>query len=139
MKLTKIRLQRVHYMPKDLEPGTLYVSEEFDSVLHICACGCGSKISTPLGPTEWSFKDTPGGPTLYPSVGNWQLPCQSHYWIRAGRIEWSIKWSPEQIAAGRKHEEERRNAYYDALNHQRKGWGSRLWRWIGGLLNCIFR
>jgi hypothetical protein len=20
--------------------------------------------------------------TLMPSIGNWQLPCQSHYWIR---------------------------------------------------------
>ena len=134
MKLTQIRLERVHYMPEVLEPGVLYVSEEFDSVLHLCACGCGSKVSTPLGPTEWSFKDTPDGPTLDPSVGNWQLPCQSHYWIWAGRVEWSTKWSPKQIAAGRRHEEDKRRSYYAALDRQRGGWWSRLWQRIGDLL-----
>ena len=40
----KIKLQRVQYMPKDLKPGVLYVSEQFGAAAHLCACGCGSKI-----------------------------------------------------------------------------------------------
>ena len=60
-------------MPQDLRPGVLYVSEEFGAAAHLCACGCGEKVSTPLGPTEWSLEETGGGPTLRPSVGNWQL------------------------------------------------------------------
>jgi hypothetical protein len=132
VKLTHIRLQRVHYMPKELEPGVLYVSKEFNSVLHLCACGCGSKVSTPLGPTEWSLKDTPRGPSLWPSVGNWQLPCQSHYVINAGQIQWARKWSTEQIAAGRKHEDERRQEYYNAIHRKRSSAWSRFWRrWLG--------
>lgn len=53
-----MELQRVHYMPKDLKPGILYVSEEFGAAAHLCACGCGMKVSTPLGPTEWSVEET---------------------------------------------------------------------------------
>ena len=82
-------MQRVHYMPKELRPGVLYVSEEFDIAMHLCACGCGSKVKTPLGPTEWSVEETKSGPSLRPSVGNWQQACQSHYWINRGEVRWA--------------------------------------------------
>jgi hypothetical protein len=131
-KLKHIRLERVHYVPKTLVHGVLYVSEEFDAAVHLCACGCGSKVSTPLGPTEWRFQESPAGPTLTPSVGSWQLPCKSHYFIRNGNIVWSGRWTPEQVAAGRKKEEHRRRAYYDALDRKRGGRVRRLWRWIKG-------
>lgn len=129
----KFGLQRVHFMPKELKPGVLYVSEEFDIAMHLCACGCGSKIRTPLGPTEWAVEETGSGPSLYPSVGNWQQTCQSHYWINRGEIRWAGKWTPEQIAAGRRHEEERRRAYYDALDSKHAGKMRRFWRWFRGL------
>lgn len=129
----KIELKRVHYMPKELKPGVLYVSEEFGAAAHLCACGCDSKIRTPLGPTEWAFEQTDSGPTLYPSVGNWQQPCQSHYWIYRGDVIWSDKWTPEQISAGRRYEEVRRHAYYDALDRQRGRALQRFWLWLKGL------
>jgi hypothetical protein len=119
-------------MPKELKPGVLYVSEEFGIALHLCACGCGSKIKTPLGPTEWSFEETTKGPSLNPSVGNWQERCQSHYWIYRGEIEWAAKWSPKQIAAGRRYEEKRRRAYFDALDRKRNKFQG-FWRWVSGL------
>lgn len=130
----KFAMQRVHYMPKELKPGVLYVSEEFDIAMHLCACGCGSKVKTPLGPTEWSVTETRGGPSLRPSIGNWQQPCQSHYWITGGKIVWGKKWTPKQIAAGRRQEEERRRAYYDALDRKRGGLLQRLWSWLKQLL-----
>ena len=129
----KIELQRVHYMPKELRPGVLYVSEEFGVAAHLCACGCGATIRTPLGPTEWSLEETDGGPTLDPSVGNWQQACQSHYWIYRGTVRWSDKWTPAQIAAGRSNEEARRRAYYDALDRRRGGALWKFWRWVKGL------
>src|SRR5258706_1745323 len=98
----KFELQRVHDMPNELKPGVLYVSEEFDTAAHLCACGCGSKIRTPLGPTEWSVEQTDSGPSLYPSVRNWQQACQSHYLIHRGEIRWAAKWTPEQIDARRR-------------------------------------
>jgi len=126
----KIKLQRILYMPKELKPGVLYVSEEFGAVAHLCACGCGSKIRTPLGPTNWIFEETGRGPTLRPSVGNWQQDCQSHYWIYRGEIKWADKWTPEQIAAGRCDEEERRRAHYEALYPLRGGVLKSFWRWV---------
>lgn len=128
----RFTLQRVHYMPKELEPGVLYVSEEFGTAAHLCACGCGAKIRTPLGPTEWVVEDTARGPSLTPSVGNWQQPCLSHYWIYEGEIRWAAKWTPAQIAAGRHREQERRRAYYDALYRERSLL-VRFWRWLLGL------
>jgi hypothetical protein len=130
----KFELQRVRYMPKELAPGILYLSEEFDIAMHLCACGCGSKVKTPLGPTEWSVVETKSGPSLRPSVGNWQQGCQSHYWITNGEVRWAEKWTPEQIAAGRRHEEERRHAYYDALDRTRGGTLQRIWSWLKRLL-----
>ena len=129
----KIELQRVHYMPKELKPGVLYVSEEFGAAAHFCACGCGAKIRTPLGPTEWAFEETDSGPTLRPSVGNWQQVCQSHYWIYCGEIIWANKWTPKQIASSRRDEEERRHAYYDALDRQHGRILRRFWYWVKGL------
>lgn len=133
IKVERIKLQRVHYMPKDLVPGILYVSEEFGTAAHLCACGCGAKIRTPLGPTEWCFFETPNGPTIYPSIGNWQQPCQSHYFIRNGQIVWAPKWTSEQIEAGRAAEKLRREAYYDEL-YKKKGIFRKILDWIKGLL-----
>lgn len=132
--MTKIKLQRVQYMPKELEFGVLYVAEEFGAAAHLCPCGCGSKIRTPLDPTEWSLEETDQGPSLYPSVGNWQQACQSHYWIHKGEIRWSDQWSHEQIAAGRRREETRRTIYYNDLYKHQGGIFQRLLLWLRGLL-----
>lgn len=129
-KLKKISLVRVHYIPKTLEPGFLYVSEEFGAAVHLCACGCGSKVSTPLGPTEWTLEETISGPNLTPSIGNWQFACQSHYWIHNGDIVWSGKWTQEEVAAGRHAEEDRRHNYFAALDRNRRGVFKRFWQWI---------
>lgn len=132
-KLDKIELARVEYIPKNPEPGVLYVAAEFGAAVHLCACGCGAKVSTPLGPTEWTLKETASGASLTPSVGNWQLPCRSHYWIREGKIVWSGDWTPDQVAAGRRAEETRRRAHYAAVDRKRGGVMQRLWRWVASL------
>jgi hypothetical protein len=136
MKTERFKLERVHYMPNKLESDMLYVSEEFGTAAHLCACGCGVKIRTPLGPTEWSFEETKRGPSLSPSIGNWQQACQSHYWITEGRVSWARKWSPEQIAEGRRQEVERRRDHYDALYSS--GVIRRFWRWLKSMLDKWF-
>jgi hypothetical protein len=117
--MNKIKLLKVQYLPIELEPGILYVSEEFEVAGHLCPCGCGSKIITPLGHTEWSFSEYKGKGTLYPSIGNWQLPCKSHYWVTNGEIQWSYKWTEEQIEAGRRAEDMRRKMFYNNKDKQR--------------------
>lgn len=129
-KITTIKLARVQYIPKSPAPGILYVSEEFEAAVHLCACGCGAKVSTPLGPTEWSLTETASGPSLYPSVGNWQFPCKSHYWISGGEVIWAEEWTPEKIETGREAENQRRRRYYEERDRQRIGILKRFWRWL---------
>jgi hypothetical protein len=133
----KIQLQRVKYIPKELKQGILYVSKEFSIAVHLCACGCGSKVRTPLGPTEWSIEQTGSGPSLSPSVGNWQESCQTHYWIHRGEIRWEEQWTPEQISTGRRREEQRRAAYYDARSPSPKEILHRFWRRVRGLFSRL--
>ena len=126
----RFELQHVKYMPKELLPGILYVSRAFETAAHLCACGCGSKIRTPLGPTEWSVEETAGGPTVRPSIGNWQKPCRSHYVIRRGEVRWGKQWSDDQVLAGRRAEERRRAAYFSQREKQRR---PTFWAWLVGL------
>lgn len=120
--MSMLLLRRVEYIPRELAPGILYVSEEYAVAGHLCACGCGNKVITPLGPAEWIFSAQNGLPTLRPSIGNWQLPCRSHYVITDGQIHWAGQWSSAQIAAGRRAEEERRRAHYALLRGKRGFW-----------------
>ena len=125
-----IRLEYVEYMPKELEPGILYVAQEFGAAAHLCACGCGQKVRTPITPTEWSLVETPHGVSLLPSIGNWQLPCRSHYWIREGNIVWSTDWTDEQVEAGRLHEEVRRTEYFEQRDRQQLTVWQRIINWL---------
>lgn len=119
-------------MPARLEPGVLYVSDEFETAAHLCACGCGRKVRTPLGPTEWEFTSDEDGPSLWPSVGNWQFPCRSHYIVDKGSIEWSYDWTPSQIAKGREREAARRAAYF--RRSRMRSWLERLTALLRGIL-----
>lgn len=116
----RIELQRVRYMPKTLEPGILYFAEEFGAAAHLCACGCGTKIRTPIASTEWAIHEGPKGVTLCPSVGNWQQPCRSHYVITDGEVDWRGAWADAEIEAGRHREAARRTKYYTAQEAERK-------------------
>ena len=126
----RIRLERVEYMPKLLELGVLYYAEEFGAATHLCPCGCHHKVQTPVGPSDYSLRMGTRGPTLYPSVGNWQRPCRSHYWIRNGEILWEQPWSDEEIAAGRATEAARDHAYFERRARARIRPQARLISWI---------
>jgi hypothetical protein len=36
--------------------------------------------------------------TLMPSIGNWELPCRSHYYIWKDTAEWASRYSEDEIA-----------------------------------------
>ena len=130
METSRIKLKRVEFMPKILEPGILYVAEEYGAAAHLCPCNCGTKVRTPLGPTEWELTETKYGPSLHPSVGNWQHECRSHYWIRQGRIVWSEDWSEEKEAIGRELENQRRSDYFENESRHESGFWCRLRDWV---------
>ena len=135
--MTAFPLKRVRLMPRQLEPGFLYVSEEFEVAGHLCACGCGEKVITPLGTAGWYFEDAAEGPTLTPSIGSWQLPCKSHYWITGGRVRWADQWTPDQIERGRQAEEERRRGYYESRKKVRRIPLRAFWYWLKDVLSRL--
>jgi Family of unknown function (DUF6527) len=96
-----IRPEYVESFPKVLEEGVIYVSRRFRTACHSCCCGCGTKIVTPIRPTEYSLSERGGLVTLHPSVGNWNYPCQSHYVIRDNQILWAGNMTRAQIKKGR--------------------------------------
>ena len=79
----------VDFIPKALEPGVIYVALDFGTVAHLCGCGCGREVVTPLGPEEWKLIYDGESITLTPSIGNWSYPCSSHYFIRNNHVVWA--------------------------------------------------
>lgn len=99
----------VGVIPADRREGTLYVSIPYATVVHQCCCGCGTEVVTPLSPTDWKLVFDGETVSLDPSIGNWGFVCESHYWISRSRVYWARKWTPDEIAEGRRLD---RNAKY---------------------------
>ena len=78
----------VKYVPDQIELGKLYISMEFSTCVHLCTCGCGEKVVTPLAPHEWKLYYDGKKVTLNPSIGNFKYNCNSHYFIRGNRVDW---------------------------------------------------
>lgn len=129
MKIDRIRLKLVEFMPSTLELGVLYVSKKYQTAAHLCACGCGEKIRTQLGPLGWKFSNQRQGPSLYPSIGNWQKPCRSHYFIKKGVVIWVPAMTETEVLYGRQAEVQRRDAYF---RDQDSGWWEQLKCWWNG-------
>ncbi len=104
----------VEAIPEQLEPGYLYVSIRFRTAQHLCACGCGSLTVTPIKPAKYSLTYNGETVSLWPSVGNWQKPCKSHYVVRDGRIEWYPEWTEDQIATGRARDAAELRSYFES-------------------------
>jgi hypothetical protein len=102
----------VQFIPEDLQEGTVYVSIRFATVSHLCACGCKSKVVTPLKPTDWKLTFDGKTISLHPSIGNWNFSCRSHYWIRNNRVQWAEAWSQSRIDAGRTHDRQSKKKYF---------------------------
>ena len=97
----KLRLQITETIPEDIEEGIFYVSFTYWTTAHKCGCGCGQKVVLRLSPKHWAITLNGESVSMYPSVGNWQLPCRSHYWIEEGRILHARSWSEIEIRRNR--------------------------------------
>ena len=97
----KLRLQITETIPDDIEEGILYVCFAYWTTAHKCGCGCGQKVVLRLSPNHWAITLNGESVSMYPSVGNWQLPCRSHYWIQEGRVITAEQWSDKEIKRNR--------------------------------------
>ena len=91
-KLQRIEHRFVRSVPDVPEPGVLYISMEFATAIHLCACGCGQEVVTPFTPRDWNMKFDGESVSLSPSIGNWGFACRSHYWIRHDKVVWVPEW-----------------------------------------------
>ena len=102
----------VEFIPDKLQEGVLYVSIPYCTAAHKCACGCGNEVITPLSPSDWKLTFDGESITLFPSIGNWNFDCRSHYWIRKNEIKWSYQLSPSEIREGRIVDKLNKTTYY---------------------------
>ena len=100
-----IQHEFVEEIPAEKQRGILYISLEFAVASHFCPCGCGSLVVTRIAPNGWSLCFNGETVSLNPSIGNWSLPCQSHYWIKDDRIRWARKFGKEEINSVRLKDE----------------------------------
>jgi hypothetical protein len=107
----------VESVPEEMEQAVVYVSIRFRSAIHLCACGCGNQVVTPLSPTDWRLTFDGVSVSLDPSVGNWSLPCRSHYFIRRNKAVWAGEMSDERIASGREHDRRLKDRYYSGAQN----------------------
>lgn len=115
MKTERLKPRFVEYIPRELELGVLYISMTYSTTAHLCASGCGNKVVLPLSPAEWQLYYDGRSVSLSPSVGNWDYPCRSHYWIRKNKIRWAGDWTAEQIEEGRRRDERMLDAMFEKL------------------------
>jgi hypothetical protein len=102
----------VQYMPETLEPGILYISLEYLTASHLCCCGCGEEVVTPFSPVSWKMTFDGEAVSLWPSIGNWNLRCRSHYIIDRGRVVVAGSWTDEQVAAERQRDKQAKSDYF---------------------------
>ncbi len=112
-----IRHEFVDYVPEELEDGVVYVSIRYSTAVHLCCCGCGIEVASPISPADWELTFDGESITLHPSIGNWSLPCRSHYWIRRNHVQWARSWTAREIAAGRKRDQMATEARFGAKAH----------------------
>lgn len=138
MKIHSIESLHVEFIPKQLENGILYISDQFQTASHNCCCGCGKKVVTPIRETEYSLTESDGKVSLFPSIGNWNFPCQSHYWIKQNKVVWARRWKKWEIDRGREIDAKEQQMHFKHLAMERQTFSEKcrnLWnkireRWI---------
>ena len=114
MKLRQVTPEFVDKIPRELDPGKLYVCCRYRAIKHLCACGCGAEINTPLHPTGWTLTCDGVSVSLSPSIGNWSEKCQSHYWIINNKIQWAPKYPRHKILQTRRARDLELEQYFSA-------------------------
>jgi len=116
----KLQHEFVGFIPEKISPGILYVSIEYRIAMHLCACGCREEIVTPITPADWELNFDGASVSLYPSIGNWNYPCQSHYWITKNKVIWAGKWSSKKIKENKKRDVDDIKKFFEKNEKKKK-------------------
>lgn len=113
-----LRHEFVEFIPDAIDEGKIYVSIEYATAVHKCACGCGKEVVTPLSPTDWKLIFDGKTISLDPSIGNWGFLCRSHYWVTNDRAIWAEDWSQARVDANRAQDRRAKDKYYGTDKEQ---------------------
>lgn len=148
MVTNQFKIQFTEFIPEDIKDGVLYISMEYATASHKCACGCGEEVVTPFTPTDWKMIYDGETVTLSPSIGNWSYPCRSHYLIQNNKVVWACDMSQSVIEKGRVRDKGNKERYYlgtdepnvvNPNSHDRELQSTESSPKAGGLLNAILR
>lgn len=114
MRLQHIEPVLLEYIPEKLAPGKLYISLEYNTASHLCACGCGFEVVTILGPADSTITSNERGVSISTSIGNSNFPCKSHYWIEDNCILWESDMTPRLTALSRARDKAAKARLYGA-------------------------
>lgn len=129
MRLRRLQHRYVEFIPEQLESGILYISNRFRTASHLCCCGCGQRVVTPINPAKWALTDHDNSVSLYPSIGNWSFPCRSHYWITHNEVHWAGSMSEREIRLIRRR---------DRLDAQHYSSGpSKVLSWLRAIIDTL--
>ena len=123
-RINSLRHDFVSHIPDVLDDGVLYISIPFTSATHRCCCGCGIEVVTPIDPTGWEMTFDGKSVSLWPSIGNWSLACQSHYWIERNQVRWARCYSMRRIE-GRQTREGSEKVRQLGIKGKSKKWSPR--------------
>lgn len=116
----------VESFPTPMEPGVLYVSLTYSTAGHICPCGCGREVVTKLSPARYRIVFD-GEVSLKPSVAATGLPCNSHYFITRGEVDWHAKLDRDQMARAQGADRRAIEAQRTPSPRRRANWWKRVW------------
>lgn len=115
MRIDRLEHKFVEYIPEKLDSGVLYISVTYATAAHACCCGCGCEVVTPFTPTDWQMAFNGETVSLWPSIGNWNFACRSHYIIDNGKAIDAGPWSDERVNAERMRDKWAKGRYYANL------------------------
>lgn len=110
--MKKLTHKFVSFIPKEIEENVIYISIDYCTAIHKCCCGCGEEVVTPISPVNWQILFDGDTISLEPSIGNWDFPCKSHYWIIRNQVKFSRKWNYREIEKVRKSDSYLREKYF---------------------------
>ncbi len=122
----------VERIPKDLSDGIVYHNEEFELGAMLCACGCGHRVDL-LVPDSHQISSEHGLATIRPSIAVCDAPCKSHYFIRAGRVEWLPAFTKAHAQAVMR-DQIARHVSHDL---RRRSWINRSWVALVRVINQL--
>ena len=94
----KINHEFVEFVPvkNDMKYKTVYISIKYKTASHLCMCGCGEVVVTPIKPNRWKIIFDGETISLSPSIGNCNLKCHSHYWVDKSEVEFLKVFSNQE-------------------------------------------